>query len=96
VTLVVPLPTPVTTPELSTVKMPASSLSQEPPEISTDKLMVSPSHTDVNPEIIGTGTTVTVIWSVLVQLFEFVPVTVYVVVVEAVNNAPFVTPLSQE
>ena len=50
----------MTTPELFTVKIPSSSLSHVPPVMSTDKLTFWPSQTDVDPEIVGTGLTVTV------------------------------------
>ena len=56
-----PEPTPVTTPDALTVATPSSSLSQVPPLISTDKLIFSPSQTVDEPEIVGTGVTVTVI-----------------------------------
>jgi hypothetical protein len=58
---VVPEPTPVTTPEEFTVAIPSSSLSQVPPVISIDKLISSPSQTVVDPDMVGTGFTVTVI-----------------------------------
>ena len=61
VMFVEPEPTPVTTPDVLTVATPSSSLSHVPPLISTDKLIFSPSQTAVEPEIVGTGVTVTVI-----------------------------------
>ena len=61
VMFVEPEPTPVTTPDALTVATPSSSLSHVPPLISTDKLIFSPSQTEVEPEIVGTGVTVMVI-----------------------------------
>ena len=58
---VVPDPTPVTTPEELTVATPSSLLSQVPPEISTERLISSPSQTVFDPDIVGTALTVTVI-----------------------------------
>ena len=56
-----PEPTPVTTPDALTVATPSSSLSHVPPLISIDKLISSPSQTVVDPDMVGTGFTVTVI-----------------------------------
>jgi hypothetical protein len=55
-----------------------------------------PAHTEVDGEAVaptvGKGLTVIVIVLVLLQPFDPVPVTVYVVVEEGMNETPFVTP----